>query len=154
MTQIYIPNQVNANWGNISKLLDGVADGSFVTADRDVKAYSKNTGGDGKSTIVANHNKSGTITITYRSGAPILGKLNDIAAANQDRTDGALVMGDLYIEDFSGTTKAIGVDAVIEGINPVDFGTDESDMTVTWLVDLDVSGGGSKDVRAVSTIPI
>jgi len=153
MTSVYIPNQVNASWGNIGNLLVGVADGSFITADRDVKAFSKNTGADGGSTIIANHNKSGVITVTYRSGAKILGKLNNIVAANQNRTDGAMVMGDLYIEDFSGTTKAMGTDAVLEGINPVDFGTDEGDMTVTWLCDLEVMDGGSKDIRAVSTIP-
>lgn len=150
MGQSYNPQQVTARWRGIN-IKDGVVSGTFITATRNTKNKEMNEGGDDDYTLVHIPGRGGVITITYRSGAPILKVLNDLARDDERRNDGFVNAGDLYIEDFSGTTKCLGETAVLEGVVDYEAGTTEGEVAVNWLCRLDLETGGYADITARTT---
>lgn len=126
-----------------------------MDATHTVRQYSMNTGGDGGTTLVESPDISGTVTITYRMGSPILDGLTSEALSNVNRADGLVVAGTLSISDASGKSAVTAIDAVLDGPPDLSLATDEGDVPVVWLCpNLVIENRGGKDLQAVTSTPI
>lgn len=64
-------------------LIQGYADGTFVTVARDEDTFSKSTGAGGDTVRVRNRNRNGSITITLQAESPTNDLLSAIAALDE-----------------------------------------------------------------------
>lgn len=128
MADTYDPKSVNINFGGTS-IKDGIADGTFVSATRNVRTRSVRVGSDGGSTIMVNPDRSAAIQITYLAGSATNNKLE---AMRQDEDAGVYKVGTLNIEYFDGGTAVFDQNAFIDGPPDVTFETGES--TKTWTI--------------------
>ena len=154
MTQLYSPKQVKAAWREFSNLGagGGIAEGTFIEATHNVRQFSMNVGGDGGTTMIESSDLSGTVTITYRMGSPVLEQLTEAALSNVNRTDGLVVAGTLVVRDNSGKSSTIATDAMLDGPPDLTLATDEGDVPVTWLCPkLIIKNLGGKELRSVTT---
>ena len=75
----YDPRSVKATWGVIT-LLNGVADGTFITLDRRARTWTLPVGVDGEAARVRTNDFTGIVTFTLRNGSltstalPVLGR--------------------------------------------------------------------------------
>lgn len=157
MTQHYSPKQFRASWREFTKMGagGGISEGTFMDAVHTVRQYSMNTGGDGGTTFIESPDTSGTVTITYRMGSPLLAGLTAAALSNINRQDGLVVAGTLTILDGSGESAVLAEDAVMDGPPDLSLATDEGDVPITWLCsNLIIENKGGKELRAVTTTQV
>ena len=155
MTQNYKPQQVTGTWLEITNLLDGIAEGTFVTASRTSRSKSLNEGGDGGTTVVHSASRSGIVTVTYRMGAPILSRLTTLVLNDEDRSDSLVQTGPIFFKDNSGPSEISAETATIDGVSDAEFATDEGDTTVTWLcTGLRIEVRGSGGLLAAAAPPL
>lgn len=151
MAQNYDPKQVACTWRGLDVHV-GIASGTAIVATHGGGEKSLNTGGDGGVTVMHGVRVDGTITITYRGGAPILSKLSDLANDDKVRTDGFANFGKFYIKDFSGNTEASAPEAILENAADIELGDEENDVTVVWLCPfIKIENKGAKEIRATTT---
>lgn len=156
MAQVYSPKQFRASWRDLTNMGagGGIAEGTFMEAELSERQWSMNTGGDAGTTLVERISTSGTITITYRMGSPILNRLTTLALENQNRSDGQVVAGTLSITEASGNSSVTATDAVMDGPVSLTLATDEGDVPVVWLCpNLIIENRGGKELQAVTTTP-
>jgi hypothetical protein len=93
-------------------LIQGYADGEFISAARDEAAFSKSAGAGGDVVRVRNRNKMGTVTITVQAQSPTNDVLSGYAAADELLTGAGV--GALLITELNGTTVIRAAEAWIE----------------------------------------
>ena len=122
----YHPAEVTAAW-NGRDISEGIADGTFIEAIRDTRAYTLAKGPDGGQTRVGSKDKAGVIRITYRQGSSTHKLLTALQAA--DELSGT-ILGALVLKDNNGDSKAVGVNAFVDG--PPNFARASTEGTITW----------------------
>ncbi len=138
----YDPREVIIEWGGIN-LNEGIAEGTFITVSRNVRAWALNVGGDGGGTRVRSHNRSGVVEVTLRRGSATHNKLSDRAKEDENGTSH---VESLLIRDFSGETKHDAPQAFLDGPPDDEFGTDEGNAVWRLLcLDLNMDPRGNKD---------
>jgi hypothetical protein len=95
----YDPGRVSVVWNGI--LITGFSSGTFVSAEREVETFTKDTGADGLVTRVRSRNKSGTVTLTLSPSSPANDLLSALHKQDEDFGTG---YGELLIKDLNGTT--------------------------------------------------
>jgi len=113
--------------GNI---ISGYADGTFVSVEREVDAYTKVVGADGEVSRTRSANRSGTLTLTLKQTSDsnrVLGSL-----MLQDETDDSGSF-DCYVKDNLGNKLFTGI-GWIRKVPTFEYGSDESNRE--WAIDL------------------
>ena len=129
MVDTYDPKQVNISFGGKS-IKAGIADGTFVTASRNVRTRTFRPGGDGGGTIVVATDKSVALSITYLAGSETNDKLEDMRKSDDA---GVFKVGTLNIEYFDGGSGVSDENAFIDGPPELTFEGGESTRTWTFI---------------------
>ena len=95
----YDPKEVAVIVGG--QIIDGYADGTFVTVERSEDSFSLQMGTDGEGTRSKSNNKSGKITIVLRQGAPSNAILS--AFIQSDELNGSGIVP-VLVKDNSGSS--------------------------------------------------
>jgi hypothetical protein len=110
--------------------LTGLADGDdVILVEPNVEQSEIVTGNDGTTTRSINPDESGTITIKLKQSSPSNDTLSGLAA--KDKVDGSVV-GACIVKDNSGTSVAMGSEAVIAKTPGQGYGATASDRT--WII--------------------
>ncbi len=134
----YDPNKVKMTFkGNI---ITGYGKDSRIEVERAEDSFSVQVGCDGEFLRTLSQNKSGTVKVTLLASSPS----NDILAAalTVDELSGAGA-GELFVQDFNGTSIAHAAQAWVKKMVPLKRGkdADENEWTIeTGALDLFVGG--------------
>ncbi len=140
----YDPKEVVMQWDGVD-LNAGIAEGTFVTIARNTRTFTQNTGGDGGSTRVRMHDRSGVITLTYRAGSATNDALS-ARAQDEELEPPVNHVAPFLIKDFSGRTLHDGKQAWLDGPANDEKATEEGNIEWSFLVhDLKMFLGGSLD---------
>lgn len=124
----YDPDQIKITFAGIE--IKGYADGTFVTTERAVDAFSMAVGGTGDVTRVRSRNRTGSVTLTLMAAAPTNESLSAKAIADENDGSGS---GDFQIKDLNGTLLASAADAWIRKLPNIEQGTEASNRE--WVID-------------------
>jgi hypothetical protein len=103
MIKTYAPGQTILSIGG--NLISGFMDGTFITVEREVDAYTKVTGADGEVSRTRNANRSGSLTMTLKQTSNSNYVMGGIAALDET-ADGGIV--DVLIQDNLGNVSFAG----------------------------------------------
>jgi len=117
----YDPSRVVVTFRGI--LLQGFADGAFVSTERSEDAFSASAGAAGDVTRVRSRNRMGSVTVTLMAASPSNDSLSAVAAQDEAFGTG---YGPLMIKDLNGTTLIQASTAWIKKVPSVEFGKDAS----------------------------
>ena len=138
----YDPKEVIFTWRGIT-LNEGIVDGTFITANRNERNASMSTGADGRSTMVINNNRSGTITLVLRAGSNTNDTLANIVGLDESSL-GQKSVGAIEVRDFSGNTLVFDEEAFLDGPPDVEFANEEGENTWTFICpDVNIGARGS-----------
>ena len=132
----YDPAKVLFSWGLLTGVLSGYAEGTFIKAGRDEKAFKKKGGADGEYTRVQNRSRGGHIELTLKQGSASNAILSAIFQADENSGTG---VAPVTLIDMSGTQPQTAVSAVncwIQGIPEITFGANDEEQRV-WVFDTD-----------------
>ena len=135
----YDPKNVSISLNGIP--LNGFADGTFLTVEREEDAFNKTVGSDGIVSRAKSNNRSGMATLTLSQTSPSNDVLSSIALA--DELDNAGV-GSFVVKDQLGTTKVFAGTAWVRKIASPSFGKEIENRE--WVIDLaqvDIFTGGN-----------
>lgn len=113
--------------GNI---ISGYADGTFITAEREVDAYTKVVGADGEVSRTKSANRSGRVTLTLKQTSASNAVLMAIAADDELLDAGVI---DVYLKDNLGYTIFGGEGWIVKQPN-FELGSDEANRE--WMIDM------------------
>ena len=135
----YDPKKIVATFRGI--LIQGYADGTFVTAERKEDAFDTSVGAGGDVTRVRNNDRTGLVTLTLQSES----LTNDLLSANLliDEESG-LGIGALMVKDLNGTTLISAESAWIKKFPVGEYADDGGSRE--WVIecaDLRMFVGGS-----------
>ena len=146
----YDPKQVVCTWTPLSPgigaiaLNEGISEGTFLLATREVKVFKKKIGSDGEGTRIRSNNKSGSITATLRAGSSTNDKPSTVLEVAESTGLGNL--GPILMKDFTGRTLVSSPQAYIEGWPGPEFADDETENV--WVLichNLIIFRGGNRD---------
>lgn len=123
--------------------MSGLADGTFVSIERDEQAYNKITGADGTVSRSRTGNRSGTITLTLQQTSPSNDVLSGLMIADE-ATDAGVVP--CLIKDTSGRTLHYVSAAWVQQMPTQEFGKEISERE--WVLDcarIDAFVGGNQE---------
>ncbi len=134
----YDPGEITINFKG--HLIQGYAEGTFVTVERNVDTFSMSVGADGNPTRVRSRNKSGIITVTLQAESPS----NDVlsASAKSDEINGS-GKGPMEVLNLGGTTICFTQEAWVRKPANVEYG--DAATTREWTFEtgnLDMFVGG------------
>ena len=144
----YDPKNVTITFGSLV-LNEGIAAGTFVEITREERNSDINIGSDGGGTVVINHNRKTTATVTLRNGSNANTKMSEIVL--QDEADNDIkVIETFMVKDFNGDTQVDGPECFIDGPPDVSFGDEEGD-TVWNIMGLSMAifAGSSNEAKPV-----
>lgn len=121
--------------------LDGVADGTYIEAERAEDGWSMHAGAQGTITRIRNRNTSGAVTVTLGQATITNARLMAIALADEATGSG---IGSLLITDLNGTTRVRATKAWIRKIPKMERAKEHAN--VVWVFDcekLEIFVGGS-----------
>lgn len=124
-----------------TRRIRGLAEGSFVSIDREADTFSKSVGSDGEVSRSKTNNRSGTISITLQNTSEDNAYL--MGLHNTDENSGAGIVPAKVI-DKNGTYVAIATESWIQKPATSEFSNEIT--TRQWVVacgNLDLSGGGN-----------
>ncbi len=139
MFRNYDPGRVVVTFKGIRLLAP--QDGTFVSAEREEDAFTKQVGSAGDVTRSRNRNISGSVTVTLQQASPTNDLLSALAEA--DELTG-LNYGALMVKDLNGTTLLEAPNAWIRKTPTVEFAKEASGRE--WVFDcaqLIMNVGGS-----------
>lgn len=110
--------------------LSGLADGTFVSVERDEQAFNKVTGADGSTSRAKTANRAGMITVTLQQTSPGNDTLSDYMIADEQNNDGVF---SLLIKDTSGRTLHFAGAAWVQQKPTEDFGKEINERA--WVLD-------------------
>ena len=121
--------------------LTGLADGTFVTAERTNDMYVVSTGADGTHTRSKSSDRSGVIVITLKQTSEDNAFLNGLAIA--DELSGSSTVPAM-IRDSQGTLVINSADCWFQKTAGVELGKEAGDRVWTLqCAELDIIGGGN-----------
>ena len=121
--------------------INGFADGTFVSVDRDSASFSKTVGADGEVARAKSADKSGSIKVTLLQTA----QANEILSneLEKDEASGSNV-GPVQVKDLGGKTLVAGAEAWIEKPATVVFAKEvEAREWTIHVASMDVHEGGN-----------
>lgn len=113
----YDPSQVFVTYGGFT--LQGFAEGSMVSVERNENAYNLYIGSDGEGARSKSNNKSAVITIRLMQTSDSNDILTSIAKMDETANAGSLPF---MIKDGNGRTLLIAENCWIQKIPVIDFG--------------------------------
>lgn len=125
------PRDLIVTWGEI--ILDGFADGTFVTITYDNEAVVKTQGSQGFTVAMVSARDGGKITCVLSQASPINDRLSAIAAL-QRRKGVGLIKKPLVVTHKNGTTLAIGAEAWIMKVPDSPFA--DTHQNRDWAFDI------------------
>ena len=134
----YDPAKVSVIVGG--HIVQGFADGEFVSAARNNDTFSRVGGADGEQTRAKSNDRSGTITITLMQSSNSNGVLQGFASADEV-SNGGLVP--VLIKDSNGNELVIATKAWVQKPSDRGFGKENTDRQ--WVFEtgeLIFAGGG------------
>lgn len=123
----YDPKSVTISWLGVN-LSEGIAEGTFVTVSQDERDWTITSGSDGEVIRTRTNKTTGVIEVTLLQGSAANAALDSILHA--DKLSGAVVGGVLVKDNQSSATKAVGVNAFLEG--PPDLVRGDTPSNVVW----------------------
>lgn len=111
-------------WGNI--VATGLADGSWVTVERDEDAFSLYIGTDGSGTRARSNNRAGTITVRLAQSSATNDAYSAQHALAENGTPGAGVYPAM-LRDNSGRTLVQAQNAWIQKLPSAEFGREATE---------------------------
>ena len=136
----YSPDLIVITWGSI--VFAGMADGTFVTAERSEDAYSLKVGATGAQTRVRSLNLSGSVKVTLQQSS----LTNDLlsAAYEEDQAFNTFITLPIMIKDLNGNTLIHATNSWIKKLPTVEYGKDLTNREWTFecaAIDTFVAGG-------------
>lgn len=125
-------------------LIDGFAEGTFITIEESAPGFSKVVGAYGDVTRTRSHDRSGVLRFVLQMTSPANKTLSDRYNADRDGT--ASGVGDLSLSDKNGDTLIEASKSYIAAMPPATF--DVTPTTREWTVeiaDLRMTHGGQAD---------
>ncbi len=122
--------------------ISGLADGTFVTIDRDEQAFNKVTGADGSTSRAKTANRSGSITLTLQQTSPSNDYLTGLMVADEQGSNGVVPM---LVKDESGNTVAATGAAWVQQAPSQEYSKEVSERE--WVMDcarIDMFVGGNE----------
>lgn len=126
----------------------GLAEGTFVEAQRDEDAFTKKTGSTGDVARVKNRNRGGSVKITLMQTSPTNAQLSAYHKKGEKLPLISSDVGQLQIKDLLGNTLVHADKAWIKKVSNVSYGKDLSGRE--WTFDcaaLDMDVGDSDDLE-------
>jgi len=127
----YDPKEVSISWNNIS-LNEGIAEGTFILAERNAPDWTQVVGSDGEVTRIRTNDASGVVTVTLKRGSAVNALLTTVLAADKLSAN---AVGGLTIKDNQGNSRAVAATAYIEGPPPMEFSNTETTNAWRFLCD-------------------
>lgn len=128
-TKSYAPKEVQVIvFGNI---LSGFAKGTYINAEREVDAFTKEIGGDGEAARVQSANESGEVTLTLMQTSASNDILSALAVADELNRSS---IGPIIIKDSLGTTILFSGEGWIRKLPAVEFGDELTPRE--WIFDM------------------
>lgn len=135
----YYPDQVMVIAGPI--LVEGYADGTFVTVEQNEDQFSLQVGTDGEACRSRSNNKSGRVTITLGQWSASNDLLTTLAASDRLSANGDGIVP-LAVMDKSGRTLCAAEKAWIVKSPSVEFGREATSREWVFESDSIVMGVG------------
>lgn len=126
---IYDADQVTVAFGPI--LLDGFADGEFVSIEPAAEVFTRYVGTDGKVTRSKTLRRDATVTINLAQSSAGNDALSLVHILDRDAPNGAGIHP-LYIRDRSGRSLFTAAQSWIEAVPTASF--DREAGTRTWVI--------------------
>lgn len=146
----YDPKEVVATWDGI-ELTSGIVKGTFISVTRNESTASLNKGGDGGSTMVIGHDKSGVAEITLRAASDTNERLSTVMDLDESDPSQKRV-GVFEVRDFNGTTLVRDPEAFLTGPPAYEAGVEESERA--WalaLPDVKIHNGSNNQAASVAS---
>lgn len=148
----YNPADITITWLG-TPLNQGIAEGTFVTMARTNRNKTLNTGSDGRSTVVINPNRTGTMKLTMRKGSGTNDFLTE-RVVDDETPNGVLNVGALQVKDANGESIYFDAQAFLDGPPNDEFASDEGNVEWSFMCpDLDIEPRGNNDVPVISGVP-
>jgi len=122
-------------------IVEGIADGTFLTAARDNPAFTKGTGSGGEGWRAKSNDRSGTVTLTLLQTSATNDLFSALMALDEQTGNG---VGALLIKDNSGLTLISAESAWLEKPADAEFAREVSNRE--WTIgtnDLNMHNGGN-----------
>jgi len=135
----YDPENVTVSFRGVD--IKGVAKGTFIKVEREVKTWTKKVGSTGSVTRSRSRDRTGKMTLTLMDGSPSNDLLMAMFLSDELRGDG---VGAFQVRDFSGNMRCNCVNAWISEPPKIER-AEESGNTV-WefeCADLTINAGGN-----------
>ena len=113
----YDPANVTIVFAGI--IIEGYADGTFITAARNNKTFNLKVGSSGEDARAKSNDKSGTVTLTLMQTSASNALLSAQVELDELQNDG---VGSLLIKDLLGTTLVAAQTAWLQKPADVEFG--------------------------------
>lgn len=127
----YDPAKVTITFAGI--IVEGHADGTFITAARNNPSFSLKVGSSGEGARAKSNDRSGIVTLTLQQSSASNDLLSAQAALDEASGDG---IGSLLIKDLSGTTLCSAETAWIQKPADVEYAKEISDRQ--WVLETDI----------------
>jgi hypothetical protein len=127
----YDPAKVTITFAGI--IVEGYADGTFITAARNNPSFSLKVGSSGEGARAKSNDRSGIVTLTLQQSSASNDLLSAQAALDEASGDG---IGSLLIKDLSGTTLCSAETAWIQKPADVEYAKEISDRQ--WVLETDI----------------
>jgi len=130
MLRTYDPKSVSIIVGG--NIMTGLADGTFLTVERDEDAFALNIGSDGEGVRSKSNNFSGTFTLTIQQGSPS----NDVlsAFAQADELSGSGVVS-VLVKDNNGNSLHVAETAWVQKAADAEYARESGDRE--WVIRTD-----------------
>lgn len=143
----YNPKEVSISWNGIS-LNEGIAEGSFINAERTNPDWTDSEGSDGEYTRIATGSEKGVVTLTLTQSSKTNALLDAILQADKFTAN---AVGGISIKDNQGNSKVTATTAYLEG--PPPFERSNGITTNAWRFlcgSLKIRHKGNADVPSAS----
>ncbi len=134
----YDPKQVLIIVGGVP--MQGFADGSFATIERDEDAFTKIVGSDGEVSRAKSNNKSGLLTLTLHATSPSNDVLSGFASLDELSNSGVVPV---FVKDNSGRSVFVSAEGWVRRLPSSEYSNEITNRE--WAIDLGVveffSGG-------------
>lgn len=152
----YFPEAVTVVIANdkFSHVVNGVAEGTFITVSRDTPATNLVIGGDMSAMRVRRKNRSGSINVTLMQGSDSNDVFSQILRNDEDAMNNDWLFS-ITVKDGSGRSVFFSPQAYIANMPDIAFGTDaENREWVIQCIDITshVGGGGLLDPSTTDTL--
>lgn len=125
----YDPSQVIVMIGG--NLMQGFADGDFISIEREEQSFTKVVGADGFVSRAKTSNRSGTMTLTLKQTSPSNEILSDFLAQDEANANGIF---QVLIKEGTGGSRLFTATGWVQGMPTISYGKEINDRE--WLIDL------------------